>query len=100
MLTEEEKELLGIDKWLEMHHMYMYLSRKLTPEELGYIKIENKYNKTGDRPGWKPPAITTMFGNAMFSSKIDKEYKKKIAWALGELAALESIIEKCSIRKF
>lgn len=97
MLTKEEQELLGTDKWLEIHHMYMYLSRKLSPEELGYIKIENKANP--NRPGWKPPGIKTMFGNAMFSSKIDKEYKKEIAWALGELATLESISEKCSKRK-
>jgi hypothetical protein len=98
MLTEEERDLLGIDKWLEMHHMCMYLSRKLSPEELGYIKIENKANP--NRPGWKPPSITTMFGNAMFSSKLNKEYKKKIAWALGELDALESLSDKCSKRKY
>lgn len=97
MLSEEEKELLGFDTWIKIHHMYMKISRYLNPEEMGYIKIENKSKP--HQPGWRAPGIRTVFGNAMFSSKISKEFKKEIAWALGEISNLESLSEKTSIKK-
>lgn len=98
MLTEEERKMLGIDKWLKMHHLYMKIARYLSAEEMGFIEHKTKYG-TVNKSGYSSPGMKAIFGSAMSSSKISKKIKKEIIWSLGELEIMKSIAKKSAYRR-
>lgn len=98
MLTDEERELLGIDNWIKCHHLYMKISRFLSLEELGY-QVKEEWHKqprnfTHKKAAYKAPKISDVFEIALSSPKISKEIKKEIAFFLDKIQALGSFTEK------
>jgi hypothetical protein len=96
MLTDEERELLGITKWLKMHHLYMKIARRLSAKEMGFIEVKPSRGtpSPANRPAYRDPGMRIIYGEALFSSKVSKEVKKEIVWAMMELDDLESLQKK------
>lgn len=89
-MFDQERELLSIDKWIELNHLYLQVSRYASPKELGF---KEHIGKDG-RIGYTPPSIALIFERALSLNTIPKSIKKKIIWAISEIEMLDSVSKK------